>query len=109
MQARHLDAQLTPVARPWQRDVTDVELDVDVGILDPVGPVVPERHGDRRRRNCGNCMMRDVKKRRMSLIDETAGGGDQIASAAPCSIVAPRSICRNPASSPESCFMYSRP
>ena len=43
-QASHLDAQLSPVARLRQRDVTNVELEVEVGILDPVRVVQVERH-----------------------------------------------------------------
>ena len=43
-QPRHLDAQLAPVAGLRQGDVADVELEVEVGILDPVRVVEVERH-----------------------------------------------------------------
>ena len=43
-EASHLDAQLPPVTRRRQRDVTNVKLEVEVGILDPVGVVEVERH-----------------------------------------------------------------
>ena len=36
MDARDLDAQLTPVARLRQRDVTDVVLEIEVGVVHPV-------------------------------------------------------------------------
>jgi len=41
-----LDAELAPVAGGRQRHVAHVELDVDVLVLDPVGPVEVERHRD---------------------------------------------------------------
>ena len=44
--ARHLDAELAPVAGLRQRDVAHVELDVHLGVLDPVRPVEAHRHGD---------------------------------------------------------------
>ena len=43
-QPGHLDAQLAPVARLRQGDVADVELEVEVGVLDPVRVVEVERH-----------------------------------------------------------------
>ena len=44
--ARRLDAQLPPIARSRQRDVSHVELDVEVGILDPVRVIETEGHLD---------------------------------------------------------------
>ena len=44
VQPRHLDAELPPVARLRQRDVAHVVLEVEVGVLDPVRVVEPERH-----------------------------------------------------------------
>ncbi len=46
VQPRHLDAQLSPVARVRQRNVAHVELDVEGRILDPVGTVEGQRHPD---------------------------------------------------------------
>ena len=46
VQARNLDAELAPVARLRQRDVPHVELDVELGILDPPGPIEHPRHRD---------------------------------------------------------------
>ena len=43
-EASHLDAQLSPVTRRRQSDVTNVKLEVEVGILDPVRVVKVERH-----------------------------------------------------------------
>ena len=42
-EAGHLDAQLAPVTGRRQGDVADVELEVEVGILDPVRVVEVER------------------------------------------------------------------
>ena len=44
VQPRDLDAQLPPVAGLGQRDVADVEFDVELGILDPIGMIDVERH-----------------------------------------------------------------
>src|SRR5206468_11536272 len=44
VQACRLDAELTPVTRLRQRDVADVEFEIEVGILDPVRVVEIERH-----------------------------------------------------------------
>ena len=46
VQPGDLDAQLAPVARLRQGDVADVELEVEVGVLDPVRMVEAERHLD---------------------------------------------------------------
>src|SRR6056297_583678 len=44
MQARHLDAKLSPVSRFWQGDMAQVKLDVEIGVLDPVGSVEAARY-----------------------------------------------------------------
>ena len=44
VQPGRLDAQLAPVARLRQRDVPDVELEVEVGVVHPVRMVEIERH-----------------------------------------------------------------
>ena len=46
VEPRDLDAELAPVAGLGQRDVADVEFDVELGILDPIGMVDVERHAD---------------------------------------------------------------
>ena len=46
VQAGRLLGQLPVVAGRGQRELADVELDVEVGVLDPVRLVEPERHGD---------------------------------------------------------------
>jgi hypothetical protein len=66
VQSRNLDAELAPVARLGERNVTYMELDIELGVLDPVRPVERERDFTRRRRKCGNCSIRDEKKRRIS-------------------------------------------
>ena len=43
MDARHLNHQLPPVAGLRQRDVTDMVFGVDLALVDPVGPIEPER------------------------------------------------------------------
>ena len=45
-EASHLDAELAPVAGRRQGDVADVELQIEVGILDPVRVVEVERDAD---------------------------------------------------------------
>ncbi len=44
MQPCDLDAELAPVTGSRQRDMADVELDVEVGIEHPVGAIESERH-----------------------------------------------------------------
>src|SRR5688572_5973468 len=46
VQARDLDAELAPVAGLRQRDVSHVELDIEVRVLDPPRAVEHPRHGD---------------------------------------------------------------
>ena len=67
MQARNLDAELPPVARVRQRDVPDVELDVEVGDSIQYGRSSDNGSDTSRRRNCGNCATREAKKRSTSL------------------------------------------
>ena len=44
MQPADLGPQLAPVARPRQGQMADVELEVEVGVVDPVGPIEIERN-----------------------------------------------------------------
>ena len=44
MQPRDLDAELAPVPGLGQRDVADVELDVELRVLDPIRVIEVERH-----------------------------------------------------------------
>ena len=46
MQACRLDAQLTPVTRRRQCNMTHVELEIEIGILDPVRVIKAKRNGD---------------------------------------------------------------
>jgi hypothetical protein len=46
VQARDLDAELAPVAGLGERDVSDVELEVEVRVLHPVGVVEVDRDVD---------------------------------------------------------------
>jgi len=46
MQARHLRAQLVPVAGSRQRDMTKMELEIEAGVVDPIGAGHRERQLD---------------------------------------------------------------
>ena len=45
VQACHLDAQLAPVSRGRQCDMTDMKLRIKAAVRDPIGVVKPQRHG----------------------------------------------------------------
>ena len=44
MQARGLDAELAPIARLGERDVTHVIFKIEIRVIDPIRVVEAERH-----------------------------------------------------------------
>ena len=104
--ARHLLGELLVVARRRQRQLADVEVEVEVGVVHPVRVVEAERHlgqppAQRRqqRQPLGDQVV-DVRERQLAV---RARGGSRIASPPTCPLWRADSSARNCASTLVSC------
>ena len=109
MDAGDLLAELRLVAGTGQADLAEVELDVEVRVVDPVGPAETERHHDEALPQWS----RQVQPRLEDLAQPVEGeltagrlGRDRAGSGSPtCPTVVEDSTLRNWASNDDSCCM----